>query len=455
MIPWLKIPYYFGVVGCLSIVAWFVGFYMIPRHWRSVDRTLRYWQALGFAVVGLLLASWNYDIVARIRIEQKADLEAAEQRMERLEAEEAAQEKAEADGASTGTVAVAEAEADAEPDAEATDPAADTNNIPAYRRQGIVEREGGKAVGDRTLEKAAEVEDHEKSVFREMPEIDVSRANRYARQNNNLAWMTYLLAMALVIVDYLSRFNRTLGCYYPLSIADRSTDENYPKTLSVRLKHADIEGLRDYLERVVRKGEGFVYFGPDSPWRAVNEDASKSTVLKRTPVEDPRFWLVLAVLIGTVAVLPLNWLRTPGVYLKAFVIAWVVYICLLRSRWRLPLLAYPPGELKMSRQFLLETSWFDRYGIIVLEPDSASDWIERLRNFLAARMRVLARARRTIHIVWNYDSPIPDETLQDVLFLCGETNYKFVLVGDHRISDAAEERFEETIERMEGEDVES
>lgn len=427
MMPWLKIPYYFGIVGCISIVAWFVAIYMLPRNWRAVDRTRRYWQALAFAIVGLLFAEWNTNNIVSIRQEQTKALESAEARAERLEAQQAA----EADGSITNMMDVADVEA-----------SSGTNKIPAYRQRGKVEREDGKEVGDKVLGKAAEVEAHEVSVYREMSELDVSRANRYDEHNRFLSGLAMWLSLLAVLVDYLARFNKTFRTCYPLPIASRVVDDFCPKTHSVYVKRAGEHAICDYLERVVRKGENFIYFGPGNPWRPSAGDDASSAVLPRLWVPDPRPWALETLIAGMRAI---HCDRTDG-----------LESCRAGLRRRdlkcchLPMLAYPNADPDLDRQFLFESAWFSRYGVVVTDQEDAPAWINQLRTFLGARLRVLARARRTVHIVWNFEAAIPEDTLHDLLFHCEETNYKFVLVGERELSVEALQRFEEMFEEMGG-----
>jgi len=430
--PWIKIPYYFGIVGCVSIIAWFVAMYMLVRNWRAADRTRRYWQALAFAIAGLLFAEWNTNNVVLIRQEQTLAIESAEARAERMEAQAAA----EANGSTTGKVDLVVADANAQ-----------TNEVPAYRERGKVAREGGKEVGDKMLEKATEVDAHEVSVYREMSELDVSRANRYDEHNRFLAGLAYWLCLLAVLIDYLSRFNKTVGACYPLPISSRVLDDFCPKTSSVRVRRATPEAIRNFLERAVRKRETFIYFGEDNPWETPPGDDARATgvpqqssCLPRLWIPDPRPWALETLAVGMKAI---HCDRTSALDATRESLRVRDLRCV-----SLPILTYPSTEPDIDRQFLFESAWFSRYAVVVLDQEEASAWIDELRTFLGARLRVLAHARRTVNIVWNFKTVIPEEVLHDVLFLCGETNYKFLMMGERDLSPTVAERFEETIEVM-------
>jgi len=252
------------------------------------------------------------------------------------------------------------------------------------------------------------------------------------------ARIAFWLATLSVVLDYFSRFNRTFDNYYALPFSGRIVDAMYPKALSVRAEVSAPGAMAEYLDRVVRKGETFMYFGDGDPLEGTDagEGSRRMIVLgtgqPRLVVEDPRPWL----LEKTRAFL--DKVSVPDEYRPS----WTEKRIRHCDIGLLPLkkVSCKEGENTLTSNFVFESAWFTRYCFIVTGRDLAREWLRELEKFLRRRQNVLASARHTVNIVWDFDDAIPEERLKELVFLCGETNYKLMLISP---GDAAA-RFAET-----------
>jgi hypothetical protein len=125
-----------------------------------------------------------------------------------------------------------------------------------------------------------------------------------------------------------------------------------------------------YLANVVRKRETFLYLGPTDPLPA--------TAL-------PRLW----------------------------------------KFWPLP----KHNAAGYDDELVFESAWFHRYGVVITGRAEAEQRLAGLRTFLEQRHRTHARARRTVHVVWDFDTAPAEATLTKLCELCREANYKLVVTA--------------------------
>jgi len=380
-----KLYEYFGVVGIASIVAWLAALCILAVCFRSRRRTRWYLGAFALSLVALGLARLNSHFISDIQIDrsqQAADLGAAGTPREgeapaeppkpdppRLRfAEESREDARDLAGKKATTAAPPDTRT-----ASATHPASSTY---AYRQRGKQEREEGKT---RKLEEVRELKTVERDVSaRTMPEADVVRADRFDRLNLFFARLVPWLAFALVVYDYLSLFNRTTGYLAPLPVACRAIDHLWPKTHAVRAEGSR-DDLRRYLEDVARKGETFLLLAPANPW--------PERALPRLRLRSKRLW-------------------------------------------PLPKISYASGDELDHPTFILDGAWFGRYCFVVTDAEAARGLLDDLLEYLEARRVPRAAARRTVHVVWAYDEPLPDGLLERLAFLFRETNFKLVVASE-------------------------
>jgi len=363
-----KLWAYFGPTGVLSIVVWLTSLYVLATARRREHKTRHCWRALGIAVVGLLLAKINSHHVNLIRYDQSDEIQAGRE-LGRILADE-----------ESGTNVTSDL---ASPELVLTNAAMDAAEIEArkytYRSQGKVEREAGKAVSNEVagVELKPQGEEEEEPAYRMMKADDVHRANRYDKVNLFCARCILWLALLAVVLDYLRRLNSTFDAYFPLPLASPWLESAFPKPHSVCLGAGTRHRIEKCLEQVVRRGETFVYFGPSDPW-------SRNTL--------PRLSLCGC---------PLRRLRK--------------------------ILCSADGE-PFTGPWVFESAWFGRYCFVVEGLDLSRRWLAGFERFLIRRHAVRASARRTVNIVWDLDEPIPAERLEELLFLCRETNHKLIVV---------------------------
>lgn len=457
----VKLWTYFGLVGFLSIVAWVTAFAVLARHFRSVMnlRTRKFWVAFLAAFLGLLLGNLNSVRVNNIRVDYTADIKAQEERQKRRAAQAEAEARAEAEAEAGITaeqkhaaldeeiqaaaespespgepvVAATEAEEPEKPEGEKSEyeqAASEETPVYAYQQEGPVEREKGKVARDKALEGATDVDDADKSEARTMLSIDVHRAKHIDRFNLMLAKIAFWLAFASVVVDYGSRFNRTFDNYYPLPVACRVLDALFPKTLGVLVKEAKPEALSAYLEALVRKGETFLYFGETDPWGGREHGPA------RLVIEDPFPWLQCKIreLVEACGVPRESW---PG---------WLTVAIHRMDLHLFPFRRVVCGETNedLTSNFVFESAWFGRYCFSVVGTERAREWLADLETFLLRRQTVFASPRRTVNVVIDMGTPIPEERMEELVFLCGETNHKLLLVSRGGLTGGPQTRFEET-----------
>ena len=213
------------------------------------------------------------------------------------------------------------------------------------------------------------------SVARRLPEADVLRADAYDRLNLFFARLIPWLALALVCLDYLSRFNRTTGCLPPIPLAGRAVDALFAKTHAAHVQASDPAAVARYLRDVVRKGETFICLGDGDP----------------VPADSLPRWT-----LG-------KWTWRP---LRKIALT---------------------GDGFPTSYFILDAAWFGRYCFTASSPDLARSFLADLIAYLDSRTVPHAAARRTVNVVWHFAEPIPDDTLRTLAALCRETNFKLIV----------------------------
>lgn len=408
-----KLYQYFGVTGIASIITWIASLVLFARYARSKGRTQRYLMALGVAMLGLLLAKINSSNVNEIRADMSEEINAVRERLGRSYQAEDDSEKE-----NGGPINIYE---------EAAQEAAP---MYAYRAHGKVERAEGKKREDQTEATETEKKKEISPYVRMMKSVDVHRANRIDRINLFLARFTMWLALALVVADYLGRFNKTFNAYFPLPIACRFIDSLCSKTLAVYVYRMAPDALRDYLERVVRKGETFIYFGKEDPWQN-KETTDHGPRLARRSL--PAIWRGLGEGGTTDRKSMLPRLRIRGVGL-----------------WPLEKMTFASRDTEFDSDSVFESAWFHRYCFVVTDAELAREWLNDLVDFLLMRYTVLATARRTVNIVWNIETPVSEETLNELVFLCHEINYKLMFISAADLAKDVVDQFDEIYYELPG-----
>ncbi len=261
-----KLYWYFGLTGTASLALWICALILQARFWRSRRRTFFYSRALCLAVIAWLLASMNFCNVSLIQADRTLELEEAKQRqMEAREAEMKALKERAADvhfveDDKYDYYDLAGVEGDEKKSV--FELAAEGKDAePLYRQAGKQKRDGAPDGGQET-ENDGELDALEQPASgRVMPERDRIRATRLARLNLKTAKTMVLVAIFLLIFDYLCLFNTTFNAVLPLPFSGRVMDYLFPKKRSLLLRSGRPALTTAYIESVIRKGEGFLYFG--------------------------------------------------------------------------------------------------------------------------------------------------------------------------------------------------
>jgi hypothetical protein len=373
-----KLWLYFGVIGILSILAWAAALVLFGGWGRSRQRTKFYWIALGLAVAGLLCAKVNSHFVSAIEVDRSEDQAKAIERQKELRRElEQEQGKKAAkvryvEDAPLDTLDMAGLSTNKTDKYEAAATTDDSARY-AYRQRGKQERVvKAEAATNETVAGIAPPVTARHA--RQLPERDVINANRLDRMNLFAARFCFWLAWLLVAWDYLARFNRTLDHLYPLPVAGRHLDLFWPKNHTVWWPRPASTALATYLANVVRKGETFLYFGPADP-------------------------------LGVATLPRLVW-----------------------RKWQL----WPfriVGSAGYDDEFVFESAWFHRYALMIIGRSEAEQRLAGLLAFLEQRRQTHAATRRTVHVVWDFDTAPTAETLTKLGEHCREANYKLVVTA--------------------------
>lgn len=368
---------YFGFVGVSSLLLWLAVLVMLLIFRRSPRRTAVYAGCIGAAVLAALLARWNFINVSYIMVDRGdqqaaiADEGEAELRAEAIEAlrRNAAQINF-AEDDPTDALDVAGAQ---EVDPSVVEQAGAAEY--AYRERGKQQREAGKKRNSEEIQEAAEVVTNEPTL-RYMSETDVMRATALARLNRSLAkWVLFAAAVALV-VDYLSRLNRTWGGYWPLPIAGRWIDAVFRKTHSTLVSPAGQQDIDALLTFIVRKGETYIDMGPAAQHA---DDAVARLSLRGRPL-------------------------------------------VLLPRYRVEQVA---DEAQLD--WVFESAWFGRACFVIGDIAEARRFMAYMLDRLRMRRIPQARARRTVNLVWRFDDAPDAALLDEALNLCPEVNFKLIV----------------------------
>ena len=453
-----KIGWYFGLVGVASIVAWlavwgvlvvwsartrgmslrlgasllgalavvyasgapeigeFVAFVVwvgvfaalaVMVLWAFVEREIPVvFAALILSIAAFGLGMWNSDHVDDIQLDRRAEIAAARQRQMQARQQELRKLKGKAadihfaeDGSGDSLDLAGYKPKDANTVRAGSDPN-DAGDY-AYRQAGKKRRDANQLAPQDPYAKILAPEADDDRPFGAgatlLSGADYVLAGQLDRINRFAVRCTLVVALLLAGIEYLRRFNFTFGSILPLPVACRAIDSLWPKTHAVHLRTSAAETVREYLETVVHKGESFLYFAPADPW------PGERSSLPRWPV---RF---------------LGGLRK---------------------------IAFTPGDPRYAGEFVFESAWYGRYAFVVLADRldaPAGDLLACVIEKLRMRRHTRATAGRSVHLVWHVPDELPRETLDELAWLCRETNCKLVVVSDAAPAPDAREPFDELI----------
>ena len=449
--------FYFRYEGLGSIVLWMLALLLLLAYALRWRRSLVCWTALAVAIGGFMLARVNSHNVSAIKIDFSEQLQAAKARAEEEAADqapvvesdmsEAARQAKRAEveggeihagpddppdfptieGATEGTPR--DSATGDEPVVESPDDdgqAVGAEPRYAYRQEGQVQRTEGKQSEEKVPIDAGTAEETAALSVRTMKMHEVAQANRLDRLNLFFARCTLCLTAGLFVIDYFRRFNTTFGCYLPLPLSGRLVDSLFPKSHTVCVGRRRRKWKR-YLKRVVRKGETFVLFSRKDPWSKRGKKGPGTFSAK--PGTDRR---LVAGRSGKMCLSPFSKpLRRLPWYLPL--------------PWRIDKVACTDGDRHFDDEFLFESVWFGRYCFVVAgDEQRAVDLLDSMAGFLELRRATRASARHTVNVVWDLETDVPDATLDRLLLLCRETNFRLIVARTTPPDAALAGRFQET-----------
>jgi len=368
---------YFGVIGILSILVWVTALVLLVMSIKRRARPVYCFLALGVAATGGMLARINSANVSAIELDRRDEMAAVTK---------ARLADAGADAPKSTAAALHFAEGDPE------------ETMPEYRKQGKQVR-NGKSMGQ-TLGNEA-FEDNPEKPVKTLREADLLAANRLDRLNLLMVRLILCLAVGRVVLDYLTRLNSTVGVVGTLPIAGQWLDHFSGKTHSVLVKVPAKERLTSeaYAERVVKKGESFIYFGENDPWQG-------------------RDWLP-----------------------RFSIWRWPV--------WRLTKLDYSDPEVSINGEYVLDAAWFNRAGVVVLGDENGFPLFDHIAELIARRYEAGAAARNTVHILWDLQQMPSADMIVPLLQIARETNIKLTVWAYSPVENEFAGLFEECFDEVE------
>lgn len=264
------------------------------------------------------------------------------------------------------------------------------DDVPDYKKRGKQERKAGKKRSEGAVAEGEREGDdkapppltplldavEEEIVY--LPRADVYLANRLDVVNLYAAAAVLLAAAALALFDYLRRFNGTDAQLLPLPLAalprpvPSFVGYLSPTAHAVCIASGDRDGITARLARAVRRGQTFIYFGERDPW--------PGEALPRLPF----------------------------------------------GLWGLSKIACSDAR-EPGSEFVFESAWFGRYCFVVEGEKLSRGMIDGLRRFLSGRQATRARAQAPVNVAWDHDSPPGRKLLDELVFLCRETNFRLLV----------------------------
>lgn len=383
----------FGLTGLASAVAWAAALFFLVAGIGCRHRWNRWLAATGAGLVGVALAAATSASIRAIEVDRSAEVLAAEAAgaravQEKLRGRAAGIRFAEDTAADQADVAgVTEAEEEGAYERAVEEQLA---KIPSYRARGKQTRAADNA-GAQAGNAAAPSADTDATVAggdattaavpepaaRSLPESQLVVADRFDRGNRAAAWTAFLLAVGLVGVEYVRRFNGTFDPVWPMPLAGTPIDGLGGKNHVASLPPGGLAAVPAWLDSLVRKGESFLVFAAADPLPGVSE--------------------------------------MPRVSL---------------GRWRLstPVRRFPAADLAADPLLLelaFEPAWFGRASCVIVGEQGAADVLAGLAAALASRRRCRAAARRTLGIVWTLDAAPPTESAATIVRLAAATNVRW------------------------------
>lgn len=385
---------YFSILGYVSVVLWLTVPVLWGLHAKLRPRRWLCHVALAVAVLAYILAHINsVHYVNRIQLDQSAEIASVQAAQE--EARKAAENIR---GGEVAQIKFAEDTSGAFMDAGGMD-ASDLKTLaklkeksaPDWKKNKKKRAESGNQdesieslIGDKTGSKGAKIdpatvaaeEAQEHQVF--MLEGDKAMANRLDGANLKLIRLLILLAVLIVVVDYLRRANDYQEAYLPLPLPSSWLNEFSPVP-PVRIRPDPARRtMPEELAWLIKRGDSFAYF-TDDPAAA-----------RQVPSSMPSL-----------------------------------------GKWHCPVdvIRVSAGDGDISDEFVFEALWYGRSSFVVDTAERGMQMMSRFMAMMEARKARHAKVAQTVHVIWDCGEPLDESRQAEFVKLAKATGMSLVVAG--------------------------
>ena len=212
-----------------------------------------------------------------------------------------------------------------------------------------------------------------------MLEADLMRANHFDYWNLQISKWCMGLGLLIILYDYIRRHNRYESAYFPLKIPSALANlvTQYPSVVDRSSKPR--RSVPEELAWLTKRGDPFVYFSSNSANTKEVDEALVSFFGKKKN--------------------SLQIIKT--------------------------------GTSAFTDNFAFESWWFGRSSVIVESKERSESMIGSFLDLLEGRSSTRARVRQTAHLVWDLDSPIPNEIKNRLEQLAARTGFSLLLCKNY------------------------
>ncbi|MAH13568.1 MAG: hypothetical protein CMO33_07480 [Verrucomicrobia bacterium] len=241
------------------------------------------------------------------------------------------------------------------------------------KRSASTEGSEGEGMDTAAIEESAETEPIV------MLEADLMRANHFDYWNLQISKWCMGLGLLIILYDYIRRHNRYESAYFPLKIPSALANLVTPYPSVVDRSSKPRRSVPDELVWLTKRGDPFVYFSSNSANTKEVDEALVSFFGKKKN--------------------SLQIIKT--------------------------------GTSAFTDNFAFESWWFGRSSVIVESKERSESMIGSFLDLLEGRSSTRARVRQTAHLVWDLDSPIPNEIKNRLEQLAARTGFSLLLCKNY------------------------
>ena len=372
---------YFSLSGYASVMALVLVFTLWVIHFIFKPQQIVCYLAMGMAIMAFSLGKHN-----SLTYVNKIQPDRSQQKAE-LEAKIAAEQQAVLDqrGEQVAQIRFAEDAEDEFLDRAGLDDE-DLENLDNIReeltpdwkrekkkRSASTEGSEGEGMDTAAIEESAETEPIV------MLEADLMRANHFDYWNLQISKWCMGLGLLIILYDYIRRHNRYESAYFPLKIPSALANLVTPYPSVVDRSSKPRRSVPDELVWLTKRGDPFVYFSSNSANTKEVDEALVSFFGKKKN--------------------SLQIIKT--------------------------------GTSAFTDNFAFESWWFGRSSVIIESKERSESMIGSFLDLLEGRSSTRARVRQTAHLVWDLDSPIPNEIKNRLEQLAARTGFSLLLCKNY------------------------